>query len=45
MRRKEYDDGGDGRRVWRRCEGVRLVASERAGIRFYRESSHNPRHV
>ncbi len=34
MRRKKYDDGGDERRVWRRCEGVGLVASEKADIRL-----------
>ncbi len=31
MRRKGYDDDGDGRRVRRRCE---LIASEKANIRL-----------
>jgi len=31
VRGKEYDDGGDERRVWRRCE---LIASEIADIRL-----------
>jgi len=31
VRGKGYDDGGDERRVWRRCE---LIASEIADIRL-----------